>query len=118
MKKLLILLPLAILACTKPESPAQSVYLVESDYAASLRVELAYSNLPRCGKPTSPKLCSQVSVIKKVQLADNLAWNAIKEAQVAVRTPGYGDNKVTTVVASATALTRAFVSITNTLEIK
>jgi hypothetical protein len=116
MKKLILLLPILLMACTaKPETPAQSVFLAESDYAAGLKIELAYSNLPRCPKA---KLCSDVSIIKKVQIADNVAYVALKDAQAAVRTPGYGDSKITTVVASATALTKAFVDITQTLGVK
>lgn len=116
MRKILLLLPMLLMGCTQPESPAQSVYLVQSDYAAALKIELAYSELPRCGKPTSPKLCSDVNIMYKVQKADNLAWAAIKQAQTAVRTPGFTDSKVTMAVASAKALTGTFVDITNQLK--
>lgn len=119
MRSFLLAIPLMLLAaCTQPESPAQAVYLAQSNYAAALRAELAYSSLPRCGKPTSPKLCSDVDVIRKVQKADDVAWAAIGEAQDAVRTPGFGNNKITTIVATATSLTDAFVEITNTLGVK
>lgn len=118
MRKLLLLLPMLMMACTTPETPAQTVYLAQSNYATALRIELAYGNLPRCGKAWSPKVCSDVKILKKVQTADNIAWSALKQAQHAVRTPGYGDSKVTTTVASAKALTNAFVEITAELEIK
>lgn len=121
MKNLLSCLVLVMgmtVACTTPQTPAQSVYLVQSQYAAALRIELAYSNLPRCGKPTSPKLCSDVDTIRKVQKADDIAWTAIGEAQKAVRTRGFGESKITTAVASARALTQSFVSITNQLGVK
>ncbi len=118
MKKLLILLPIALMACTTPQTPAQSVFLVEADYAAALRIELAYSNIPRCGKPTSPTICSEVAVIKKVQTADNVAWTAIQQAQDAVRTPEFGSDKVDTAVAISKSLTSSFVGITNTLKTK
>ncbi len=119
MRKLLIGLTAAIFlaGCTvKPETPAQDVYLAESDYAAALKVELAYSNLPRCG--SGPKICSKVSIIKTLQKSDDVAWAAIQQAQIAVRDPNYGDSAAKTAILSATALTNAFVSITNTLEIK
>ncbi len=118
MKKLFLIIPLILMACTTPQTPAQTIYLVESDYAAALKVELAYSDLPRCDQPTSPVLCSKVSVIKIVQKADNTAWAAIQEAQTAVRTPGYGENKMTTAISSAKALVKSFVSITSTLRTK
>ncbi len=117
MKKLLLsVVMLALAACAVPESPAQTIYLVQSDYAAALKVELAYSNLPRCHLPAAPKICSDVEVIQKLQRADDLAWIAIKQAQTAVRTPGYGEGKVITALASAKALTRAFVDITAKLK--
>jgi hypothetical protein len=117
MKKLLFsIVMLALAACAVPESPAQTVYLVQADYAAALKVELAYSNLPRCHAPGSGPICSDVNVIQKLQHADDLAWIAIKQAQGAVRTPGYGDGKVITALASAKALTRAFVDITAKLK--
>lgn len=118
MKKLLILLPIILMSCTKPDTPQQAVFAAENSYAIALRAELAYSNLPRCGKPTSPIVCSDVSVIKKLQKSDDIAWIALKDAETAVRTPGYGDSKVTTTVASATALVKAFASITDKLGVK
>lgn len=119
MKKLFaILCASLVVACTTPDSPAQAVYLAQSQYASALRLELAYSNLPRCGKPDSPKLCSDVNVIRKLQKADDLAWSAIKEAQTAVRTPNFGKDKITTIVSSATALTRLFVDATKQLGVK
>lgn len=114
-KSLAALLLLLLIGCTHPESSAQTVYLIQSDYAIGLKAELAYSNLPRCGKPTSPPVCSKADTIKKVQNADNYAWIAIQEAQVAVRTSGYGLSKITTTIASAKALTDVFVSIATSL---
>lgn len=117
MKKILVLLPLLLIACTSPETPQQAVYLAESQYSAALRVELAYSNLPRCNKTTS-KLCSDAVVIKKARKADDIAWLALQEAETAVRTQGYGKSSITTAVASAKALVGAFVSITSNLKTK
>lgn len=109
---------MALMSCTTPQTAAQSVYLIQSDYAAALKVELAYSKLPRCGKPTSPRVCSDFAVIKKAQKADDLSWIAIQKAQTAVRTPGFGANKTVTYVESARAITNSFVDITNALEVK
>lgn len=118
MRKILVLSSLLFLvACATPETLAQSVFLAESDYVAALKVELAYSNLPRCGKPDSPVICSDVDIMKKMQKMDNVAWEAIQQAQKAVRTPGFGDSKITTLVASAKALVGSFVNITQTLKV-
>lgn len=113
----LMLLPLLV-ACTSPQTPAQAVYAAESQYATALRVELAYSNLPRCGKPTGSVLCSEVSVIKKAQKADDIAWIALKQAENAVRTPGFGESKLTAAISSAKALVGSFVQITQTLKVR
>lgn len=119
MKKFLAILPIFFLiSCVTTEKSGQAVYMAQSDYAAALRIELAYSALPRCGKLNSPKLCSDLNIIRKVQKADDVAWDALQEAQAAVRTPGFDDNRIVTAVASATALTKAFVRITDTLGIK
>lgn len=99
------LLLLGISACTTPKSPAQDVYLAESAYVVALKQELKY-----CGKSTKPKICPQI------RIADDMAWEAIKKAQVAVRDPNFGENKVKTAVASATALTNAFIAIAELLE--
>ncbi len=114
-KKILFLMIFALSACTVPQSPSQAVYMVESNYATALRTELAYSSLPRCGKPTSPKLCSDIKIIKNLQLADDVAWDAIQKAQEAVRTPAFGEDKIATAIASAKALVGSFVKITQTL---
>ena len=119
MKKTLSLLAVVLLVgCTAPQTPEQAVYLAQSDYAAALRVELAYSNLPRCGKPDSPKLCSDADIIRQLQKADDLAWIAIQEAQAAVRSPTFTEGKVGITVATARALTNAFIKITDKLGVK
>lgn len=114
MKKFL-LLPFLLMACNKPETASQTVFLIEGDYAAALRIELAYSNLPRC---PAAKLCSDVSVIKKLQKADDIAYDAIQSVQRAVKTPGFDESRLTMAVASANALTSAFVRITDNLGVK
>ncbi len=114
-KKFLFIIIFALAACSAPKSSAQIVYMVQSDYATALRAELAYSSLPRCGKPTSPKLCSEVNIIKNIQQADNVAWASIQEAQAAVRTPGFGEAKIATAIATAKALVGSFMKITQTL---
>lgn len=125
MKKYLILLPILLMSCTQPEKTPESVFLAEQPdrivyqaqgyYNVGLVAANAYGNLPRCGKPSSPVLCSDLSIMKKVRKVDDAAHAALKEAQAAVRTPGFAESKVTTIVTSATALTKAFAEIAATL---
>ncbi len=116
MKKLFFILPILLIACTVPKSPAQTIYAIEGSYAAALEVELAYSSLPACGGTIV--ICSDNAVIKKVQKVDDAAWVSIQAAQKAVRTQGFNDSNVIATVASAKALTEAFVQITNQLGVK
>lgn len=109
---------LALTACTTPKTPSQAVYLAEGDFAAAVRIELAYDSLPRCTTPKATKICSDITIMRKVRKADDVAWAALQAAQAAVQTPGFGDNNIATAVASATALTTAFINITDTLKIK
>lgn len=118
MRKIALLLPILLMACTAPAvpvTPQQIVYHLKSDYIIAQMLEDDYSRLPRCGKPWSPKICSDVKILRRVQKADDLAGSAIKEAQIAVRTPGYGDSGMTTAIASAKALTNAFTEFTENL---
>ncbi len=123
MKKLLIALPIFLMACTAPASPQQAVYEAENAYVIALRLELVYDHLPRCGAPSAantsnPLLCSTTATIQKVRKADNLAWDAIQNAETAVRTPGFSDSGVIAAVASATAITKEFTNIVATLGVK
>lgn len=97
------------------ELPDKIVYRTQGYYNAAVALEIAYDKLPACGKPTSPPLCSDSAIKKKVRKVDDAAYVAIKEAQIAVRTPGFAESKLTTFVTSATALTQAFVDIAETL---
>lgn len=116
MKKLLLLLPVLLMACTQPETPQIAVYRIQSDYAAALQTELAYEQLPRCKPERIIRLCSEVSVIRKIRQADDIAWSAIQEAQIAVRSPGFLESDRETALAIAQALTQSFLAIANVLE--
>lgn len=119
MKKFLVSLGvLALVACsnasvTPNELPDKVVYRTQGYYNAAVVLETAYDKLPAC--PTSKPICSDTAIKKKIRKIDEMAYVAIKEAQLAVRTPGFGEEKVATFVTSATALTKAFTDITETL---
>lgn len=118
MKKLLFIIPLFLIGCTSPDTPAQTIYLLESNYSAALQIEITYDDLPRCGPPANPPLCSTMNTIKKVRIADDIAYSALKNAEIAVRAHGFSVNNTTAALASATAMTQAFTDITATLEVK
>lgn len=119
MRKVLAILALAILAAcaTTPTSPQQSVYAIQGAYAGALTVAVAYKHLPPCGQPASPVLCSQSSVVARLQRADDAAYPALQVAQGLVRTANFGPN-VSTAIAAAQQAVNAFVSITQTLQVK
>ena len=112
MKFLPLFAALLIVSCAKPETPQQIVYQSQVAYNAAATVAVKYINLPRC--PATP-LCSKPEVVFRVKQADTVAYNSIKSAQEAVRTPGIEESKVTFIAASAKAAVGAFVKITNEL---
>lgn len=118
MKKLLLSIAiLAIAACTTPQNPAQAVYQITNNYAAALSVAVAYKRLPSCDQPAAPVLCSKVSIVKKLQDADDTAFPLLRAASNTVRAPGAGANLATAIVAAQNAVD-AFASITAKLAIK
>lgn len=96
------LITLVILsACTSAETPAQKIYEIESDYASVLKLAVTYEKLPVCDSITKTHLCADPKIIKQIKEADIIAWSILREAQNAVRTPGFGDSKTTKAIASA-----------------
>lgn len=86
MKKLLLAVLFVLAACTTtPQSPAQAVYAVHGTYAAALTLAVKYKQLPAC--PAKP-VCSEASVVKRLQSADDTAYGALKAAQDAARLGG------------------------------
>lgn len=96
------------------ETPDKVVYRTQGYYNAAVVAETAYDKLPVC-VPTTKPICSDVAIKNKIRKIDEAAYSAIKEAQTAVRKEGFGTDKVTTFVTSATALTKAFTDIAATL---
>lgn len=107
---------MAFTACAvTPQSPAQALYEVESNYAAALSVAVAYKHLPVC---PAAVLCHKPEVITQVLAADAKAAIALDAAQVAVRTPGFGSDRVQTAIAAASAAMSVLTSLTSTLMVK
>jgi hypothetical protein len=112
-----VILVCALAACASgTTTPAQTVYQVQSDYAAALVVSVAYKNLPDCALPGHPVLCSQATIIKQLQDADDIAYPTLTAAQNTVRVQG-ATNAQTAVVAAQQAVA-ALTAITSKLVIK
>ena len=70
-------------------TPAGDVYAVRSGYNVVLTAAVAYVELPRCGAPTSPRLCSEPKVAEQLVKADLAAKATLDAAEnVARNTPG------------------------------
>lgn len=109
------LIAVALAGCSVlPQTPAQSVYVLESGYVASLNVALQYKHLPPC---PGPKLCSDPAVVRDLQEADNYAYTAITDAQQAVR-HGLNRETVAKLSADAAAALAKFQAKTATLKVK
>lgn len=101
------LLSLALLAgClttggdTKP-SPAALAYATKNSYEAALIVAVRYNELPRCGKSTSPPLCSDQAAVETIRKANAAARVALDKAEKIVRDPALKDDAKATAVAAA-----------------
>lgn len=96
-RALMLALVLALGACetvkvaTQPvdmTSIAKGAYEAKLGYQALLVVAVAYAKQPRCGQPTSPKLCSDVEVLRALRKASDTADAATQAAENAVRNLG------------------------------
>jgi hypothetical protein len=118
MKRIIATLFLAIIAActTAPKTPAQTVFLIESDYAAALTIAVQYKALPDCAIAQSV-ICSKLDVVAKIQKADDVAYPLLQAAQKVVRVEGAGANAQTAVMAAQQAVA-ALTSITQTLQVK
>jgi hypothetical protein len=59
------------------------VYSAETDFAAALRIAVAYESLPVCGTHTTP--CADPQVVAKVTAAAKTARASLSTAEAAVR---------------------------------
>jgi hypothetical protein len=117
MKSLIMIVLMAIMAvacATTPQSPAQSVYAAEQGYVVALTTAAAYARLPHCSA-TVTGLCSDVSVVVKLQTADEVASQLLGAAEATVRA---GGGTVGTAVTAAQEAVTTFLNITKTLKVK
>lgn len=109
----ILLLIMAACAVT-PKTPAQSIYLIESNFRAALVVAVAYKELPKCGTALV-KLCSDQAIVKKLQTTYDVANASLLAAQIAVRSSGGNAERAITAAQQAVI---ALTTITSTLEVK
>jgi len=111
---LMMVMSILLMACAaSPQTPAQSVYMIQNDFRAALVVAVAYKELPKCG--TGIKLCSDPSVVHKLQDAYDVANASLTAAQTTVRVGGSNAEMAVTAAKQAVLILTA---ITKTLEIK
>lgn len=79
------------------------VYAASVGYNAVLVAVVAYNNLPRCGNPASPPICSDKAVIDQIRTSANVANTAIQNAEDLVR----GASPDMTIAAAAVAAAKA-----------
>lgn len=65
---------------------AKSAYVAKSTYQGYLTLAVAYNERPRCGRPTSPPLCSDQAAVNQLRKASDAANAATQAAEDAVRT--------------------------------
>ncbi len=106
----------AIAGCAtdSTKTPQQTIYQIEGNYRAALKVATVYKSLLSCDQPSAPVLCSKSSVVKQLQDADNVAYTLLQAAERTARTPGAGANADTAILAAQEAI-RALLAITMTL---
>lgn len=115
MRYLVLLSALLMVGCAKPETPQQAVYQATVGYNVAATVALKYVSLPRCPAAT---ICSKKEVVDVVKKSDTAAYNAVKAAEGAVRSPAFSEGTVSAVVVSATSAVSAFSAIVTELGVK
>lgn len=73
------------------------VYAAKLGYEAALTVAVQYNALPRCGRPTSPPICSSADLVVQLRKADAAASTTLDAAENIVR----GTNPDTSVASAA-----------------
>lgn len=95
-------LAFALAACQQqgPSAPS-AVYATKNAYEAALIVAVQYNNLPRCGAPTSPPLCSDQAAVEAIRKANVATRTALDAAEKTARDPAVSADAKAAVVLSA-----------------
>lgn len=99
-----------------PKTPAQIVFDSKTSYAVALVVAVKYKQLPSCVIANHPPICSDPAMVKQVLDADNIAAPILNAAELAVRTPGFGNDTLQTITTGAQAAVSVFKSLTDNLK--
>ena len=120
MKRLIAALALFLAACTSTggTTPAQTVFATKTAYEASLRIAVAYRELPGCTATPKPP-CADPDIVAQLRHAQPAVRSALDAAELAVRTQGpLGGNVMQTALAAADAALKAFSALTTNLRTK
>jgi hypothetical protein len=79
-------------------TPLATAYAAEAGFVSALALAAQYTDLPRCGQPAAPPLCSDPSAVAEIRKAAKSGRAIIEAAIATITTPG-----VTTDVAKAAA---------------
>lgn len=124
MRKIMITVALLLVAaCAQNNqgslpSPANTVYALKNTLASAEIVAVQYNSLARCGRPTSPPLCSDAGVISIVRQSNDDARIALDAAEKTVRDPNVSKSAADAAVVSAQNAVGAFQAITSKLKVK
>ena len=100
-----------------PKTAAQTIFETKAAEGAALAIFIRYKALPSCAPANHPPICSDAALVAKVQQADVVAAKAIDTAETAVRTPGFGADTISTLLASAQAAVGYLTSSTQALKV-
>lgn len=101
-----------------PAPAASDVYSAKAAYSAALGVAVRYNQIPRCGSPTSPPVCSAASVVQQLRKADNVAEASLDQAESVARSPSANASVLAAAVQSATAAVQVLQTILTTYGVK
>jgi hypothetical protein len=87
----------------KPKTPAQAVYVAESEFNLAIQAAVNYKNLPPCGVPGVGVVCSNPDVVKKLQDAEKKASAAFAQAEQVALAPNASQSDVDKALAIANA---------------
>ena len=80
----------------------QDMYLVESDYAAALRIAVAYRNLPAC--QTGMKICADATVLADLRSVNAAADSVLFNSEAIVRSNSTSAELANAVTAAKSAV--------------
>lgn len=101
---------LLLAACAGAQTSAQRIYAAGNNYEAAGRVALVYLHLPRCTEPEQVT-CSKPSVVEEIKRADNVAHEALTQAQVVVADPAKTATLKDAALNAVTAATGVFTKV-------